>query len=221
MLSTENKVSNELLTSVNGATKQRSNAEQTQDRFITLLVTQLKNQDPLNPLDNAQVTSQLAQLSTVTGIDKLNDTMGDLISSVQSSQALQASSLIGRSVLVESNKFRVIEGQGAFAVSLTNSADSLKAEIKDASGRVVRTIDLGSKAPGTFPVVWNGLNEDGVKLPDGIYGVTFEALLGGKPTNTSSLTYAGVTSINTENSNVKLQLDNGLSVATTAIREIL
>jgi len=60
-----------------------------QDRFMTLLVTQMKNQDPLNPMDNAQVTSQMAQLATVTGIDKLNDTMAALISSVQVGQSYQ------------------------------------------------------------------------------------------------------------------------------------
>src|SRR5690606_21641258 len=96
------KVSQSLLDTMNGTRNTaKSAAQEAQDRFMTLLVTQMKNQDPLNPMDNAQVTSQLAQLSTVTGIDKLNNTMEALIGSVQSSQSMQASSMIGRVVLTE------------------------------------------------------------------------------------------------------------------------
>src|SRR3954466_4446382 len=82
------------------AATDKSTAVAAQDRFMTLLVTQMKNQDPLNPLDNAQVTSQLAQLSTVTGVDKLNATLESMMSSFQSSQSLQAANMIGHGVLV-------------------------------------------------------------------------------------------------------------------------
>ena len=79
---------------------------------MTLLVTQLKNQDPLNPLDNAQVTSQLAQLSTVTGVNKLNTTLESLKASYQSSEALQAANMIGHGVLVEGNYVDLVGRQG-------------------------------------------------------------------------------------------------------------
>ena len=89
-----------LLDQMNGSSAaKKSTAEEAQDRFLTLLVTQMKNQDPLNPLDNAQVTSQLAQLSTVTGIDKLNGTLESMMGSYQSNQALQAANMIGHGVL--------------------------------------------------------------------------------------------------------------------------
>ena len=98
---TSNEISQSLLDSVNGARNTtKTTAEAAQDRFMKLLVTQMKNQDPLNPLDNAQVTSQLAQLSTVTGIDKLNATLETMMSNAQNSQSLQASNLIGHAVLV-------------------------------------------------------------------------------------------------------------------------
>ena len=94
-------VSSSLLANVNGSSAAKaSSTEASQDRFMKLLVTQMKNQDPLNPLDNAQVTSQLAQLSTVTGIDKLNTTLEALMGSFQSGQSLQAVNMIGRGVLV-------------------------------------------------------------------------------------------------------------------------
>ena len=95
-----NTVTADLLATMNGKKTAATTAEDAQDRFMTLLVTQMKNQDPLNPLDNAQVTSQLAQLSTVTGIDKLNVTLQALQGSYQASQALQATDMIGRGVLV-------------------------------------------------------------------------------------------------------------------------
>src|SRR4051812_48267458 len=81
------------------AATKKSAVEETQDRFMTLLVTQMKNQDPMNPLDNAQVTSQFAQLSTVTGIDKLNDSLANMMGSYQNSQTLQAASMIGHGIL--------------------------------------------------------------------------------------------------------------------------
>ena len=94
-----------LLDSVNGKKNSTANSiDKAQDRFMTLLVTQMKNQDPLNPMDNAQVTSQMAQLSTVTGIDKLNNTLESLIGSVQTGQSYQASSMIGHNVLVAGNR---------------------------------------------------------------------------------------------------------------------
>src|SRR6476659_4835046 len=86
---------NAMNTSKTAATTSTDSASATQDRFMKLLITQMKNQDPLNPLDNAQVTSQLAQLSTVTGIDKLNTTIGDMNTAMVASQSLQASALVG------------------------------------------------------------------------------------------------------------------------------
>src|SRR4051812_9579365 len=101
----QNVVSQDLLNAVNPQKKKAAegSVEADQDKFMTLLVTQLKNQDPMNPLDNAQLTSQLAQLSTVTGINKLNTTLETLKSSYQSSESLQAANMIGHGVLVEGN----------------------------------------------------------------------------------------------------------------------
>src|SRR6266571_7724769 len=95
-------VSQDLLNSVNpkAAVVADGSVEADTNKFMTLLVTQLKNQDPLNPLDNAQITSQLAQLSTVTGVNNLNTTLESLKSSYQSSETLQATNMIGKGVLV-------------------------------------------------------------------------------------------------------------------------
>ncbi len=136
--STNNEVSANLLASGNGSNNSAaSSIDVTQDRFMTLLVTQMRNQDPLNPLDNAQVTSQLAQLSTVTGIDKMNNTLETFMSSLQSSQSLQMSNLIGHDVLVEGNEISLDGTGGYFGVELPTDTDDLTITIKDAVGNPI------------------------------------------------------------------------------------
>src|SRR5579871_653273 len=107
---TNNTVSNALMAAVNGAPTSTSTAQDAQNRFMTLLVTQMQNQDPLNPMDNSQMTSQLAQLSTVSGIDTMNTTLQSLISSYQQSQTLQATSMIGHGVLTAGNSLTLSNG---------------------------------------------------------------------------------------------------------------
>ena len=160
--STSNTASQALLDSVNGTKNSaKTNVDVTQDRFLKLLVTQMKNQDPLNPMDNAQVTSQMAQLSTVTGIDKLNTTMESLIGSVQSSQSYQASSMIGHNVLVTGNEVSTDGTGGYFGVDLPIGADKLTVTIKDAAGATIRTLTLGAQEAGTLPLNWDGYADDG------------------------------------------------------------
>lgn len=214
-------VSNNLLQAMNGNKSAASAAQEAQDRFMTLLVTQMKNQDPLNPMDNAQMTSQLAQLSTVTGIDKLNTTLESLISSVQSSQSYQASSMIGHTVMVQGNSFNLAESQGVFAIDLPSRADKVTVTIKDSAGRTVKEMELGAQAAGTTPVVWNGLNNAGTAVADGLYKYEIKAVAGGKAIEAGSLTYAGVNSISSEGGSIKLHLDNGMSIATTDVQQIL
>ncbi|MDR2188313.1 MAG: flagellar hook assembly protein FlgD [Azonexus sp.] len=162
------------INSAGGASAATSEIEETQNRFLTLLVAQLQNQDPLNPLDNAQVTQQMAQLSTVSGIEKLNATMAKLLTSYSDSQSMQAASLIGRNVMVAGNNLPMVEGQSVGGVALSAPADSVLLSVKDASGKVVQTVDLGARDANdlTFYFSWDGTDADGNVLPDGNY--TFE-----------------------------------------------
>jgi len=89
----------------NSAAPAKSTAEDLSSNFLTLLVAQLKNQDPTNPMDNAQLTSQLAQINTVSGIEKLNTTLGSISGQINSNQSVQATALIGHGVMVEANRF--------------------------------------------------------------------------------------------------------------------
>ncbi|MCL2635852.1 MAG: flagellar biosynthesis protein FlgD, partial [Betaproteobacteria bacterium] len=106
-------------------------------RFLTLLMAQMRNQDPLNPLDNAQVTTQLAQLSTVTGIEKLNETMTRLLAGYNEAQAMQAASMVGRSVMIAGNNLPMVEGQSIAGIGLAGPADQVQVTIRDESGKIV------------------------------------------------------------------------------------
>ncbi|MCI4186842.1 flagellar hook assembly protein FlgD, partial [Dickeya dianthicola] len=116
-----------------------------QNSFLTLLVAQLKNQDPTNPMDNNQLVSQLAQLNTVSGIEKLNTTLGSISTQINSNQSIQAASLIGHGVLVPGTKVLVgNETTTPFGVELENAAENVTVNITDSSGKTVRSMELGS-----------------------------------------------------------------------------
>lgn len=125
------------------------------DRFLKLLVTQMQNQDPLNPMDNAQVTTQLAQISTVSGIDKLTSAVNAIGTSFAQSQALQAASLVGRNVQIAGNDLRPDDtGRASAAFELAGSADSVVVSVRNAAGQVIDTIDLGAQAAGRHGFTW-------------------------------------------------------------------
>lgn len=176
------------------------------DRFLTLLVTQLRNQDPLNPLDNAQITSQLAQLSTVSGINKLNDAFASLQASFQANQYLQATGLVGHDVTVAGNKLTLTDGTSNYGIAFGASADHVTVTIADASGRVVRTIDAGNQPAGVSRLAWDGRADNGSVCADGAYTVSVTASSGGKPVAADSLTIARVTGIVPGNNGTLLQL---------------
>lgn len=193
----------------------------TQDRFMKLLITQMKNQDPLNPLDNAQVTSQLAQLSTVSGIDKLNATMGTLKDSYQSSQALQATSLIGHGVLVPGSTTNLTDGKAVLGMDLPGAADKVTVTIRDGSGNAIRKIELGPQAAGTLPLGWDGKTDKGVTAANGQYSFDVSATSAGAAIKATTLSYDQVGSVSTNASGTKLNLTGGGSAALADVREII
>lgn len=219
--STTNTASQALLDSVNGVKNTAaSSASATQDRFMTLLVTQMKNQDPLNPMDNAQVTSQMAQLSTVSGIDKLNATVESLIGSVQNGQSYQASGMIGHNVLVPGNKISSTGTGGYLGVDLPVGADKLTVTIKDSAGSTIRTLSLGAQSTGTASLNWDGFADNGSVAKTGSYTYDVAATTAGQSVAASALNYAQVMSVSNSTSGIKLNLSNLASVSTSDVKEI-
>lgn len=169
----------------------RSAVDEQQDRFLKLLVTQMKNQDPLNPLDNAQVTSQMAQLSTVNGIEKLNATLA----AFTKAQAFQSVGMIGHHVLAPGDFVNLNGGRGVAGVELASAAESVKVKIFDANGNLVRDLDLGKQDEGVVSFGWDGKTNGGVDAPDGGYSFTVNAVQGGKPVAAVKLSVGMVQSV--------------------------
>ncbi len=218
---TSNQVSQSLLDSVNGSKASKKNSvSDIQDRFMTLLITQMKNQDPLNPMDNAQVTSQMAQLSTVTGIDKLNATLETMMSNAQNSQSLQASSLIGRTVLVAGDKVHFDGNIGNFGIELPSAVDQMTITIRDTAGNQLRQITTGKQNNGIIPLSWDGYTDSGTRVTNGDYKVTVSAKAGGNAATANLLSLEQVISVSTSATGVKLNLSNASSVTTADIKQI-
>lgn len=209
-----------------GAASGRKNAgADLQDSFMTLLVTQLKNQDPMNPMENAEMTSQLAQINTVTGIQELNDTLAGITGQIDAGQTLQAAGLIGKGVLVPGD--RVLVGEDGvttpFGVELASAAEEVTVTITDGSGQVVRRFELGALDAGVQSFSWDGLLEDGSAAAPGAYRVSVEASSGGSNQDALALNYALVNGVSTSpNQGPRLDL-GGIAeqVGLQDIRQIL
>jgi len=198
-----------------------STAANTQDRFLKLLVTQMKNQDPLNPMDNAQVTSQMAQLSTVSGIDKLNVTLQALSDSMTSNQSLQAASMIGHGVLVPGNGVDLINGNAFGGFELTEGADRMTISIKDEAGSLVRSIQLGAQPAGIGHWQWDGLDSSGAKAADGSYTFIANAVQAGSQADVSGLQFGMVNSVSQGKQGVTLSVGQLDGIAMSQVKQIL
>lgn len=196
--------------------KSTSNADG-QDRFLKLLVTQMQNQDPLNPMDNAQVTSQMAQINTVTGIEKLNSTMSAMSTNMASMQMLQGTSLVGHGVLLEGDQLFVNkDGKAAAGYTLDAAATSVRIDVVNSSGSVIDSFTQTGKAAGRQGFDWtapSGISTSGLK-----FQVT--ATSGNKPINATPLMGDTVSAVTTSNGSLNLELANGLTVPYSQIKAV-
>lgn len=139
--------------------------------FMRLMTEQLRHQDPLKPLSNSEFVGQLAQFSTVQGISELNDTVQSFSQQLTGDQVLRGASLVGHSVLVPSERIALGEDGSGSGIVMAPGAGTVTVEISDASGTVVRRIDIAVDAKGETAFSWDGLDEGGQRLPAGAYGV--------------------------------------------------
>jgi len=167
-----------------------------QEEFLSLMTTQLKNQDPFKPLESGEFLGQLAQFGTVSGLAGLQKSFDGLAGSLVSNQALQAASLVGRSALVES-PVAVLGAGGSVdgAVDLPASTNGLHVEIRDARGQVVRHIELGARQQGLVRFSWDGLTDGGEIAPPGGYQVAAAFQSGEKSEAAKTLVSAPVDSV--------------------------
>jgi flagellar basal-body rod modification protein FlgD len=189
-----------------------SAAEQS-DRFMKLLVAQMQNQDPLNPMDNAQVTTQMAQISTVSGLDKLNSTVNGLNGQFMQLQAMQSAALIGHDVAVEGNSLRVTDGTGDGGFELSGAAKTVKVEIQNAAGGTIGTIDMTD--------VEAGRHDFSYAVPDAYKNsaLTFKvtATNGETAVESMALEHQRIKAVSTFGDTLALELANGDRVAYDAV----
>lgn len=162
-------VSSNQTSTVSGSSNLGENA------FLQLLVTQLKNQDPLNPMNTTQFVSQLSQLTATEQITNLANAFTQFESNFSNSEQLQAASLIGKNVSVQDNEVDVISGQaGKIGFDLPANASAIL-NITDSNGNTIDTVNLGNLSAGENTYQWNGLNSNGVQVPDGTYNYEVQA----------------------------------------------
>lgn len=177
-----------------------------EDRFLKMLVTQIRNQDPLNPMEQAELTSQLAQLNMASGIEKLNASISALVGSYEESQTMQASAMIGKHVLVEGNSLDLTSAGGFAGYELTGAADQLKVTIKDGNGLVMRTLEINDAEAGTGNFFWDGKTDAGVAAVAGKYSFEVEATQGEDTVGSLPLTIGTVNAVTRSNTGYELDL---------------
>ncbi|WP_175951312.1 flagellar hook assembly protein FlgD [Burkholderia sp. BCC0405] len=200
-----------------------TSASDLQATFLKLLVTQLQNQDPTSPVDSSQMTSQLAQINTVSGIAQLNTSLTSLSTQLTAGQQTQAAMLIGSNVLAPGNAVAVKGGAASpFGVSLTSAVSNLTITVKNSAGTVVNTINAGAQSAGTVPFNWTPTDSAGNTLPDGTYTVTASYTDStGTPQPATTLAASTVQSvIKQADGTAGLVLSNGTTVGLTQVASI-
>ena len=192
-----------------------------QSNFLKLLTEQLKNQDPLSPMDNAQMTSQLAQISTVDGIEKLNTTLTAMLSGSQSGEAVQAAALVGKGVMVGGSSLTLAGSKAYGGFELASAADKVTVTIKDSNGLEVRKLELGDAEAGISNFAWDGLTSSGAQAVDGKYTMSVSATRGDTDLKPTALQLSTVNSV-LRTSSGTVSLDVGGSLVSLAdIKQIL
>lgn len=193
------------------------------DAFLQLLVTQMKNQNPLDPQDNTQFVSQMAQFSSLESMQNLNASVDAISTTYKSSQALQASSLVGRSVIIDASSVYVETGKGLTgSIELPASSTSTTVSVYDANNTLVDTIDVGAKSAGTQSFTWDGLKDDGTAYPSGAYTFSANASINGEGTALSTYLPATVSSVKMSSSGADmiLNLAGGSNIALSKVQTI-
>lgn len=207
-----------------GASAEAGAAEGTEDRFLKLLVAQMRNQDPLDPLDNAQVTTQMAQISTVRGVETLNQTMKSLLAQLGQASPLDALGMIGRQVLAEGNTFeRLSETDGAMRAGfeLAKAADQVQVRVLAPDGQAVYTRTWGATPAGMQLFEWNGKDADGKDAPAGNYRIEVTATAGGSAVGVTTLAPIRVLGISPGTDGVRIELAGQRAVSAQDIKAIL
>ncbi len=203
-----------------------------QDEFLSLMIAQMGNQDPMKPMENGEFISQMAQFSAAKGMKEIKDSFTSLAEALQSSQALQASSMVGRSVLIPGDVAVLPEdGKLVGKVDLQTGAPELQVSVLDDKGQLLKKISLGRQQPGQIDFSWDGMIDHGVNSDEaatqqadpGKYKIRAEVIYDGKPTAVDTLVRDKVESVSLGKGikSVMLNLSNSGSTTLAKIKEVM
>jgi len=204
--------------------EEQKRTELGQEDFLALMVTQLQNQDPFQPMENGEFLGQMAQFSTVSGIGEMSASLNQLAESLYASQALQASSMIGKSVLTEGGIANLgAEGSVNGAVDLPNAASDVFVRITAPNGQVVRELSLGTRDAGLANYEWDGVAADGTRAPAGQYLISAGFREGGRETALPTLVTTRVASVSLSagGSNTRITTETGAELSLSQIRAVM
>jgi flagellar basal-body rod modification protein FlgD len=201
----------------------KKNDELGQSDFLELMITQLTHQDPMQPMQSGEFYTQIAQFSTVAGIQELQQTFSQVANALYSSQALQASAMVGRSVLVSSPVASLASGGSiSGVVDVPRDTPQVNVNIYDQAGQLVRRLGLGEQSAGRASFTWDGLNAEGNPAAPGNYFVEATMLLGGETYGLETMVETRIDSVtvDTGGQGILLNLASGGQTTITNVREI-
>lgn len=195
----------------------------TQEDFFALMTQELAHQDPTKPVENNEMISQMTAFSTTDGVAQLNDQFTQFANSMSSSQALQASSLVGRSVLVDDNVFGMAEGEEVKGKIITElPASNVNIYVENTAGEIIQTVSVGNIAAGDSNFTWDGKMANGEDAPTGAYRFRIAGLVDGQASELQARTYRKVDSVTLAGAggNIVLNLNGGSSMALSDVVEV-
>ncbi|MCX7913884.1 MAG: hypothetical protein N2511_04790 [Thermodesulfovibrionales bacterium] len=191
------------------------------DEFLKLLTFQLRYQNPLNPLNNSEFTTQLALLSSLDALNNMVLQMNDLLLFQNSIQNTLTLNLIGRTVKFSGNKFELKEGKGELSYTLSSNAQKVTISVFDSSGKLVKKIEAGPQNAGTCNYVWDGKDTQGNQMPEGTYSFKVEAIdASGKQVEVTTTSKGIVTGVTFENAITYIIVDGKIRLKLNEILEI-
>ena len=207
----------------NRSESEKSESQADKDMFMRLLLAQIENQDPLKPTDQTDFVAQLAQFSSLEGIQNLNSSVEDIGAMYRSSQALQATALVGREVLVK-GQVGYLDGSGSIGgmIEAGQASGDVTMAVKDASGQVVANVDLGNIGSAETPFEWDGTDNAGNPMPAGLYSISIEGTLSGDSEALITSMYSRVNSVSIVDNQggMKLNLNGIGQIDSTEVQEV-
>lgn len=202
---------------------EKARQELGQKDFLKLMTTQLKNQDPMSPMKNADFMAQMAQFTAASGIQDLNESFGSFSQSMQTNQALEAASLVGRDVVVDTDTgYLPAQGDLTGTAVLPSGVDNLTVLINDSRGQTVQKLELGRQPAGEAAFRWDGTDANGNRLPAGDYRISAQSEVDGEPVAQQTRVNANVNSVTLSGAGEppRLNLEGLGELSLSAVRQV-